>query len=188
MIFLTADTHYSHHKVIEYCNRPFSSVEEMNEALIANWNRVVKPIDTIYHLGDFALCKPAQAIEIAKRLNGHKHLIFGNHDKSLRKSKEFLDLWESTQDLKEIKVSDETALTGARKIVMCHYPLLTWNGSSYLNFSTHGHCHGNLFDDPHALRCDVGVDCWNYTPVSFEQIRDKLNTKTFKPIDHHKAD
>lgn len=185
MIWFTSDTHYFHRQVIEYCNRPFSSVEEMNEALIANWNRVVSPKDIIYHLGDFAFCKADKAIEIVKRLNGKKHLIFGNHDKSLRKSKEFLELWESTQDLKEIKVPDETAPTGTRKIVMCHYPLVTWNASSYLSFSTHGHTHGNLYDDPHSLRCDVGVDCWNYTPVSFEQIKEKLSKKNFKPVDHH---
>lgn len=188
MIWFTSDTHYFHKNVLEYCNRPFASVEEMNEALITNWNRVVSPHDTIYHLGDFALCKSAQAIEILKQLNGHKHLIFGNHDKSLRKSQEFLDLWESTQDLKEIKVPDETAPTGTRKIVMCHYAMRVWNQSHYSSYSIFGHSHSNLYDDPHLLSCDVGVDCWDYTPVSFEQIREKLNKKNFKPVDHHKAD
>lgn len=186
MIWFTSDSHYFHRAVIEYCNRPFSSVEEMNEALIVNWNHIVSPKDTIYHLGDFAFCKPDKAIEIGKRLNGKKHLIFGNHDKYLRKSKEFLELWESTQDLKEIKVPDETAPTGTRRIVMCHYAMRVWNSSHYGAIHCFGHSHNTLKEDLNSLSLDVGVDGWDYTPVSFTQILEKLKNRTFKPIDHHK--
>ena len=86
-IFLTSDTHYGHSKIIEYCKRPFSSVEEMNETLIANWNAVVKPQDHVYHLGDVTMLRGSvhgkeafQTIQLCQRLNGHKRLILGNHD------------------------------------------------------------------------------------------------------------
>ena len=54
-VWVTSDTHFNHANIIKYCNRPFSSVEEMNETIIANWNKVVSEDDMVYHLGDFAL-------------------------------------------------------------------------------------------------------------------------------------
>lgn len=69
-VFFTSDTHYHHARVIHYSKRPFESVDEMGEALIANWNAVVRPGDLVYHLGDFAFCDAARAVVIAKRLNG----------------------------------------------------------------------------------------------------------------------
>ena len=188
MVYFTSDTHFFHSRVIKFCKRPFSSVEEMNEALIKNWNDTVSPKDIIYHLGDFAFCKADKAIEIVKQLNGHKHLIFGNHDKTLRKNQEFLSFWESTQDLKEAKIPDETAPTGTRKVVMCHYAMRIWNQSHYGSIHCFGHSHNSMPEDPHSLSLDVGVDCWDYKPVSFEQIKEKINTKTFKPIDYHVND
>ena len=78
MIFFTSDTHFNHKAIISYCSRPFESVEEMNDRLIDNWNQVVKPSDTVYHLGDFALyCNDIE--QIRKKLNGKINLIQGNH-------------------------------------------------------------------------------------------------------------
>ena len=83
MKWITADTHFGHKNVIEYSNRPFDSVEEMDAELICRWNRVVGTHDTIYHLGDFALTTKKRKIEILKQLNGYKILIRGNHDKTI---------------------------------------------------------------------------------------------------------
>lgn len=186
--FWTSDTHYNHLGVIGHAGRPFPDVDAMNEAMIANWNSIVTPRDTIYHLGDFALCRPEPAIAIAKRLNGHKHLIFGNHDKTLRKSKEFLALWDSAQDMLQVKVPDETAQHGVRRIVMLHYAMRVWDRSHYGTWHLFAHSHGSLTDDPHALSIDVGVDCWNFKPVTFEQIRERMQKKTWRPVDHHTAE
>jgi calcineurin-like phosphoesterase family protein len=60
-----------------------------------------------------------------------------------------------------------------------------WNGSHKGDWQLYGHSHGTLPDDPNALSCDVGVDCWNYFPVSMEQLRAKMKTKNYKSIDHH---
>ena len=80
-IFVTSDTHFSHVNIIKYCNRPYASVEEMNNALIDNWNSVVKNDDLVIHLGDFALGRTIQDIKKhLDKLNGNKILILGNHD------------------------------------------------------------------------------------------------------------
>src|ERR1035437_10371795 len=81
--FFTSDTHFNHDNVIQYCGRPFASVDEMNREMIARWNSTVGPDDTVYHLGDFALGKFAEAAPILRRLNGaRKILVLGNHDRS----------------------------------------------------------------------------------------------------------
>ena len=82
MIYFISDTHFNHRNCIWHNNRPFKNVEEMDAQLIKNWNRVVKNNDEIYHLGDFAWqVSPTRLKEIMEQLNGHKHLILGNHDK-----------------------------------------------------------------------------------------------------------
>lgn len=183
--YFTGDTHFGHKNVIGYTSRPFKDLEDMHEKLIANWNQTVSPHDIVYHLGDFALCKPTEAISILQRLNGRKHLIFGNHDKSLRKNKEFLACWESSQDFLEIKLQDPLAQDGVRRIILCHYAMKVWNKSHYGSYQLYGHSHGSLPDDPNSLSLDVGVDCWNYKPVRYEEIAAKMGQKQWKPLDHH---
>jgi calcineurin-like phosphoesterase family protein len=177
-VWFSSDTHYGHANVIKYAKRPFSNVEEMNEAMITQWNSVVKPDDLVYHLGDFALCRPAEATTIAKRLNGRKHLVFGNHDRKLRENKPFRDQWIWTKDYAEIEVEGQ-------KIILMHYSMRIWNKAHYGSYQLYGHSHGSLKDDTNIRSMDVGVDCWNYAPISFETVKEHMNKKTWKPIDHH---
>ena len=79
-IWITSDTHFNHYNIIEYCNRPFSNVDEMNKELIKRWNSVVKKNDKVWHLGDFFLGKKDDAADIISHLNGNIYLIKGNHD------------------------------------------------------------------------------------------------------------
>ena len=79
-LFFTADTHFNHTNILKFCNRPFNSVEQMNETLIDNWNRVVGKDDTVFHLGDFCLGGAAEWTKLLDRLNGKIYLILGNHD------------------------------------------------------------------------------------------------------------
>ena len=81
MIYFTSDTHFGHANIIKYCDRPFATVEEMNEALVKNWNSRVSPSDTVYHLGDFAM-GGKDNLNIRSRLQGKIVLIRGNHDRS----------------------------------------------------------------------------------------------------------
>ncbi len=157
MIWFTADHHFGHTNIIEKCDRPFKTVEEMDVTLINNWNEVVKKQDRVYHLGDFAF----SAIEkYRRRLNGDIVLIRGHHDPKQAKT-----TFGSVFDLRAIKIDKQ-------KIVLCHYPLRTWEGSSKNSIHLHGHSHGRLIDMPGSL--DVGVDCWQYYPISYEKIKQIL--------------
>lgn len=175
-IWFISDTHFFHKNIIEYCDRPFDSVKEMNEALVTNWNECVKPHDLIYHTGDVSFGKAEETSDLLALLNGEKHLIRGNHDKGREKG--WRDHWRTVNDFKEIKWADQ-------KIVLCHYALRVWNRSHYGSWHVYGHSHGELDDDPHALSWDVGVDNNDFKPVSFDQLAEIMSQKDFKPVDHH---
>ncbi len=176
--WFTSDTHYGHTNIIKYAKRPFNSVEEMDEDMINRWNSVVKAGDSVYHLGDFALCKPERALWIAHRLRGQKFLIFGNHDTDLRQDVRFLGAWVWAKDLTEIKVSKQ-------RITLCHYAMRTWASSHHETWQLYGHSHGSLTDDVRLRSVDVGVDCWNYTPVAFETLQEVMSRRKWTVIDHH---
>jgi calcineurin-like phosphoesterase family protein len=175
-VWFTSDTHFGHRNVIQYCKRPYASVDEMNEALIANWNAVVSPEDVVYHNGDVAMCSARRLAGIVWRLNGTIHLTPGNHDKEALKLKE---RWASIEPYREITIDKQ-------KIVLCHYAFAVFNGSHRGTIHLHGHSHGKL--PGHRQRLDIGVDCWDYRPVSLEQIQARLKTlPVFEPVDHHGA-
>lgn len=173
MIWFTADTHFNHRNIIKYECRPFDSVEEMNEALIENWNNTVKPTDAVYHLGDFAFSKNPD--QFLSRLNGHKRLIIGNHDSAATIESEH---WAGVYDTLEIIV-DNTL------VVMSHYAHRVWNRSHHGSIMLYGHSHGNLPGSSQSL--DVGVDAkWDYKPINIYQIKDRLATlPAYKQEDHH---
>jgi len=165
--FFTSDTHFDHARVIEYCKRPFSDVSEMNETIISNWNKTVKPGDLVYHLGDFAFIKDTEKyLKLLARLNGSIHLIKGNHDRlDAVVAKEFA----TVSNYKEIK--DEA---DGNKVVLSHYSHRVWNRSHRGSLMLYGHSHGSLKGCCQSL--DVGVDAWDFTPVTLEQIKRRMKT------------
>lgn len=183
-VWFTSDTHYYHKNIIKYSNRPYKSVTEMNEALIANYNSVVKPEDDVYHLGDFGFADQSLLANVVKRLNGNKRLILGNHDNS----KHFYGIVSWVGPYLEIKVPDTDAKQGIQTIVLFHYSSRVWNKSHHGAWQLYGHSHGTLYDDPSLLSMDVGVDPCKYFPISYEQVKEKMKLKTFKPIDYHGSD
>ena len=167
-IFFTSDTHYSHANVIKYCNRPYASAEEMDEALISNYNSVVGPNDTVWFIGDVFFCAAPTAKQILSRLNGKKKLILGNHDKMIRNQKPVQEMFEKIYpDLHEENINGTL-------IVMCHYPMLEWNRSHHGSFMLHGHSHGNCkYPYPRRIM-DVGVDPNNYRPIEWSEVKSRL--------------
>ena len=113
-IFFTADTHFGHRNILEYENRPYSCIEEMDEALICNWNRAIGPRDTVYHLGDVSAHKIDKTREILGRLNGKIYLIQGNHDKLMHKE----GLRERFEWIKDYFL---LSVSGYPKIALMHY-------------------------------------------------------------------
>jgi len=172
--WFTSDTHFGHANIIKYSDRPFSSVEEMDRALIDRWNAKVGQEDVVCFLGDFCFSDIIRGQRYLDRLNGIKHLIVGNHDKPAVQLKG----WASIKNLDEIRIEGQT-------IVLCHYAMRVWNKSHHGSWHLYGHSHGSLPDDPNSLSFDVGVDCHNFEPLNMDDIRRIMKKKTWKPIDHH---
>ncbi|WP_417584359.1 metallophosphoesterase family protein [Pelagibacterium sp.] len=161
--FFTADTHFGHRSVLSMCNRPFANIDDHDRVMIENWNAVVRPGDTIYHLGDFAYrCGPQQTRTVFDQLNGEKHLVVGNHD--FRNETQHLP-WASINELIEVEVEGTT-------FVLCHYGLRSWRNMRRGAVNLFGHSHGRL---PGTNQCiDVGVDNVGYVPVDAQTIRARL--------------
>ena len=167
MIYYTADTHFGHENIIKLCNRPFASIEDMNDALIDNWNKKVGGNDTVYIIGDM-FYKCSEAEDILKMLKGKKHLIIGNHDGS------WLTKFNATPYFESIELMRETSADG-HGITMCHYPLLTWRHEKK-TYMIHGHTHANTSSDYWELLrsrkrvLNAGVDINNFEPVTFTEL------------------
>lgn len=179
-LYFTADTHFGHKNIIGFCNRPYGDVHHMNESLIGRWNRKVRPTDTVYHLGDFSFMSKEETLKIVRRLNGNIHLVRGNHDGKMDWS--VFEQFVTVREIHEIKIDNQT-------IVMCHYPMLTWNKSHYGSWMLHGHSHGGL-PVTNDFRMDVGVDAVEAygleprIPVSFEEVRDIMQTKASRRLNY----
>ncbi|MBK3802571.1 metallophosphoesterase [Azospirillum brasilense] len=158
-VFFTSDTHFGHAGALSRFRRPFASVADMDEAMAANWNATVGPDDEVWHLGDFALHrKPDAMAALLKRLHGTKHLITGNNDGPATLA---LPGWASVQPYTELLLDE-------RRLVLCHYAFRTWNGMYKGALNLHGHSHGQLKGMPRQI--DVGVDVWDFRPVTVHEI------------------
>lgn len=169
-VFFTSDWHLDHANIIKYSNRPFTSVGEMNQTIIDNVNVKVGPDDTLYFLGDF--CFNIKRYEEFRRAIQCKnlHLIYGNHDRAIQLNTYLQGLFSSCQHMLQIQFNNKS-------IVLCHYALRTWNKSHRGTWSLYGHSHGSLPDDPNLLSFDVGVDCHNFQPLSFDDVRKIMSRK-----------
>ena len=184
--WFTSDVHFFFHKnIIKYCNRPFLSVEDMNEQLINNWNNCVSIDDNIYSLGDFAFCKIGQLKEILSRLNGNITMITGNHDETIIDYKDELIAEGYVKEIvpyKEIRVNNQF-------ICLFHYGQRVWNRGHKGSWQLYGHSHNSL--PPHGKSVDVGVDSTHvtgkaeYRPFSFYEIKDMMSLRTIEISDQH---
>lgn len=184
MIWFTSDLHFGHAGVIRYCGRPFTTLEEMHEALIKNWNECVREGDTVYVLGDLALCPFRDFEPIAKRLKGRKILIRGNHDAYS----------EGQYARAGFTVYHELKMKLAGSIVrLSHYPYaMPWWKRPFAfkselrfmekrppqipgEFLLHGHTHMHYKRRGNMIH--VGVDAW-HRPVSQREIESLIGKAT----------
>ena len=165
MIYYTSDLHLGHENVLKLCNRPFETIEEMDEVIIKNWNSVVHKTDTVYILGDLIFRAKRPPEEYLERLRGKKHLILGNHDESWIKKVELSRYFESVSNFAIIN-------TGYGKATLCHFPLL----DAESRYIIHGHTHARkdlaywdyLKNSERTL--NAGVDLNGYKPVLFQEL------------------
>ena len=189
MKWFTSDTHFGHANIIKYCNRPFANPDEMNEAIIANWNNVVGEDDTVFHLGDVALGKWADWDGILTQLHGHKILVVGNHErifageteKNRRRFKDEYPKWfeEIYDHIPNFILADGT------RVNLSHFPYEAdhMERSRHMEFRLkdngipliHGHTHLDQImskSNKGTIQVHVGMDAHNYTPVSEQQVID----------------
>lgn len=161
-IWYTADTHFGHENIIPFSGRPFRSASHMDSVLIENMWKVVKPEDTLYVVGDFAFGPSAKDEEWLHLIFGQlpgaeQHLVVGNHDH------------EPTQALPWATVTSLTDVADNGKTnVLCHYPMITWQGARKGALQIFGHVHNNWLGSHNAV--NVGVDIWDYMPVALPDI------------------
>lgn len=177
-VWFTADHHFGHENIIKFCDRPFTSIDEMDGVLIENWNYYIEPEDIVFHLGDLTLGDNAK--KYLDQLNGTIYMLRlrWHHDKR----------WNNRDyyNLKYIAPLEVIYLSGysARKIpiTLSHYPMAEWDASYHGAWHLHGHSHGNHKPAGHnPFIIDVGVDCWNYEPVMFCEIIERMQDLGWKP-------
>lgn len=156
MRFWISDTHFGHANIISHCNRPFADVNEMDAAMISNWNRVVGKDDDVIHLGDFCLDYKL-AKQYLSQLNGRVILVLGNHDGSLQQMTEsgFFKVYQ-----------DFMFVLSGRKCFAMHRPkpLTGYNTGKWI---VHGHVHDKAPKvDKSNKMINLSVEQWGYTPVA----------------------
>lgn len=163
--FFTADLHLGHARIIDMCQRPFEDLTAMHLAIADNWNAVVTDDDDVHIVGDFAYKSGGKDLwRLFHYLRGNKHLTIGNHD-----NKETLRLpWASPPEHRRHLVIDGAS------VVLDHYAGRTWYRSNRKSIQLYGHSHGRLPGNDQSL--DVGVDAWDFRPVTLPEIRARLAT------------
>ena len=166
MIYYTADLHF--HYALLLPSRPFATVEEMDEALVKNWNDTVGPEDTVYLVGDIGWNGGRVPGELLERLSGHKHLIRGNHDTGYEDAGRLYRWFETVTDFNEID-------DGETHILLCHYPML-YHKRGYM---IHGHLHHGRGRGYELLRqlprvLNAGVDVNRYRPVTLAELGSRI--------------
>jgi calcineurin-like phosphoesterase family protein len=181
-VFFTSDYHAFHKKILQLGKgRPFASLEEHNSALADRHNAVVKPDDIVYNLGDYALsCQWDQAYKFRQRFVGIQHFLWGNHDR-----KPFGHVAEDMinavpgcfASVKDIDILDLSKYGVRYPVTIGHFAMRTYTKSHRGAWNLYGHSHGQLPEEQRWLAFDVGVDAWDWSPVSIEQVAQKMKAK-----------
>lgn len=210
-VFFTSDTHLGHANIMKYCNRPFTSVDEMDKTIIDNINKVVGRDDTLFHLGDFSF-RGGRPINYRRRIHCQNIvLILGNHDPRQRDGTPEDYLYDCFSQIWNLYTFKGHHNGEKIEIVLCHYAMRVWDKSHHGAYHLYGHSHHTLPDDPTARSLDVGVDAVaartaklshldiknpaskdrldgnDFRPMSLEEVIATMAKKQFKPIDHHGA-
>jgi calcineurin-like phosphoesterase family protein len=180
-VYITSDSHFFHKNIIQYENRPFGSVEEMNEVMIKNWNKVVSKEDKIFHLGDFAFSNKEKTLELVSKLNGYKILILGNHDKR-----------RNIQFYRDVGFNEvyKWSIIYSEWYILSHSPIYVNENMPYINID--GHIHNKemvgLNKNQKNSYINVCVEKANYTPVLFADLMKSFKETNEECINRIKAE
>ncbi len=167
-IWYTSDWHINHRAVLSLSNRPFSDIDIHNETIIENCNKFVKKNDDLIILGDISFQQSYQAYkDIFNRINGNIYIILGNHDNKqnlIRCQKE--GLITSVRESQIMNIGKDT-------IHLTHYPLMEWFNFYSNGLHAHGHTHGKV--NEYCRSVDVSVDCWQFEPVEFSELKQYID-------------
>lgn len=169
MDYIISDTHFGHKSTLKFDTnpRPFTSVEEMNQVMIQNWNSVVRPEDTVYHLGDFAYkCSSGMIRSIFRQLNGEIILVKGNHDGNVLKVNKTENRFKSVEGWLSFEYN-------GWKYFLCHFPVFGWHHKEKGAIQIHGHMHG-MPTFTHPRKLDVSVEAINYIPILLDTVPNLL--------------
>lgn len=164
-IWFTSDLHLLHPKIVNICNRP-TTIEDHDQWLIDHINSVVNKRDELYILGDISMANREKTEKLLDKINGKKFLIEGNHDNSIKSSTRF----QHTTQIHDFNFNSPSYSN--IHLVLCHYPMQSWNRKVHGSGHLYGHVHGRL--PGVGLSFDVGVDANGYFPLNLEQVYDKL--------------
>lgn len=174
MIYYISDTHLGDQKVFDKCSRPFLDLDQLEKDLVYRWNKKVKKDDIVYILGDIAEEEYVKAIEIYRGLNGHKHLIVGNHDLKMLELIKQSGVFETIEFIKVI-------IDQGKKVCLCHYPLMDWIEFNRGGYHIYGHIHNKTEKNDHAYAeiknyfknkpaFNASVDVINFEPVTLKEM------------------
>lgn len=180
-IFFTSDLHLDHKNIIEYCERPFPSIEDMNLTIETGWNNTISNKDIVFILGDFCFGSKLTWRSYLDNFNGVKYFIEGNHDKNTTKDK-FVEV----TSMRNIMIEGDDEIPEGQRMTLCHYPMLSWYQSHRGAWQLYGHVHGAFSrkgadmsrTTPNQL--DVGVDVHNFTPLSYHQVKTIITKQNLK--------
>ena len=170
--FFTSDTHFDDEFAIQYFNRPFNNVDEMNAVMVKKWNNVVAERDTVYHLGDFTLNNIRHFTKWVSQLNGNIKILPGSHDDLWLKDFVASEKVQVIPPLVSLEFPEIMMGETPQVIVLCHYSMQVWDRSNQGSWHLFGHSHGKLKGI--GLSFDVGVDCMEFTPLSLEEVASKM--------------
>jgi calcineurin-like phosphoesterase family protein len=156
-IYFTADLHLGHKNIIVYSGRPYETAEEMDRALIKNWNSVVGPKDVVFIIGDFTYHSSTSWNSYEKLLLGHKVFLKGNHDKKQYAQIEYLGL--NLNDKRYLLIHDSEDSFGKPDMVLCGHVHEKWLYKEYKDY----------------YAVNVGVDQWKYRPITLAQIEQRMS-------------
>lgn len=199
MNYFIGDLHFGHVNCLSFDNRPFKTIADHDAVLIKNWNNVVSMEDDVYILGDISWYNTTKTLEILKQLNGHIHLIRGNHDHKHLKNRELQSIFVEITDYKELHITGTDGKKNSNGVVLCHYPIPCFNHHYYGWYHLYAHVHNSfewnmmerikyemkeLYDRPcNMYNAGAMMPYMNYTPRTLEEIITGADRLTDKEIE-----